>query len=466
MDRKSNLFNCSSLLKDSYFPVDDRGRTYHTGDRKTALAQILGTFGAIDIGMINPPYSLGKADVKNAGMAELNPDQTDAQTLREIAIQKGQSELDFVASMLHYLKKGGIGIAIVPMSCAGNGGAKLRREILTVHTLLACMTMPGQLFFDSHVGTSTCIMVFKAHIPHDQDRSVFFGRWQEDGFKIVPHNGRRDTGAWAGVHKAWLDQIDGSAPADNRVFVKRKIAIGDEALAEAYIETDYSKLTEADFDRALKKYALYLYMDENGLLEEEDCNKLSWFLDHIDQNDFEQKYGMRACEEKLGLSDRRWESFALGDESLFEIERGDSVYIKNMTEGEIPYISTTSENNGVTTCVSECNRSGNLITLAYDGSIGACFYQEKPFFASEKIVTINTAQRPLNPWIAFFLIPIIRLEAGMYSYGGRKWTVEKQLKGTRLRLPVTAAGEPDYAFMEQYVKTRPFSGKLGEEKSF
>lgn len=40
----------------------------------------------------------------------------------EVVFSKGQDELDFVAAMLHYLKTGGIGIAIIPMSCASNSG--------------------------------------------------------------------------------------------------------------------------------------------------------------------------------------------------------------------------------------------------------------------------------------------------------------------------------------------------------
>lgn len=52
------------------------------------------------------------------------------------------------------------------------------------------------------------------------------------------------------------------------IWLKKKINIKDEALAEAYIETDYSKLTDDDFERTLKKYALFKYMEENGLLEE------------------------------------------------------------------------------------------------------------------------------------------------------------------------------------------------------
>lgn len=315
-DGKSNLFNCSSLLVDSYAPVDDSGKTYLNDNAKIPLHEALSSFGDIDIGMINPPYSLDKKDNSSSQNyeivlrkeeyeeklktlkkklvqakkklggetdSELKKIQIDIEKqnaliekidkeleetrLDEVVFSKGQDELDFVASMLHYLKDGGIGIAIVPMSCAGNSGTKLRTELLKHHTLLACMTMPNQLFFDSHVGTATCIMVFKAHIKHDKNKAVFFARWQDDGFKVIPHNGRKDSGLWSGICEEWINQMDGTAPADEYVWLKRKIDISDEALAEAYIKTDYSKLKDSDFEKVLKKYSLFKYMDENGLLE-------------------------------------------------------------------------------------------------------------------------------------------------------------------------------------------------------
>ena len=315
-DGKSNLFNCSSLLIDSYAPVDDSGKTY-LNETKIPLHEALQSFGGIDVAMINPPYSLDKKDNSatreypiiqkinenedklkklSKSLKELkkkeqttaildqiariekditalesitDKDKKDLENNRmsEVVISKGQDELDFVASMLHYLKEGGIGIAIVPMSCAGNNGTKLRGELLKHHTLLACMTMPPQLFFDSHVGTATCIMVFKAHIKHDENKAVYFARWQDDGFSVIPHNGRRDAGQWKRIEKEWMEQIDGTAPVDDYVWLKRKINIYDEALAEAYIKTDYSCLSDNDFEKVLKKYSLFKYMDAQGLLE-------------------------------------------------------------------------------------------------------------------------------------------------------------------------------------------------------
>lgn len=273
-DGKSNLFNCSSLLKDSFFSKDNRGVTYDKDGNSTKLAFALKQFGDIDFAFINPPYSL-KEDKKekqqekneNDFPLEIRGDEY-LQERKEISIQKGQSELDFIASMLYYLKKDGVGIAIVPMSCAGNSGKELRSEILKFHTLLAVVTMPSQLFFDSHVGTSTCIMIFKAHSPHNTNQPVFFGRWIDDGFKVIPHNGRKETPNWEKIKKEWLEQLKPGHKPNNKVFVWKEIKIVDEALAEAYIEVDYSKLTDNDFILTLKKYALFKYMDENALLEE------------------------------------------------------------------------------------------------------------------------------------------------------------------------------------------------------
>lgn len=211
----------------------------------------------------------------------------------------------------------------------------------------------------------------------------------------------------------------------------------------------------------MEKFILSLDDDVKGIPDyflEEGYDKACWYMDNIDQSEFEEKFAASVLPNKISLEDKKWEYFCLGDKKYFDIRRGTSGYIKNMALGDVPYISTTQENNGVTAYVLESNRKGNLITLAYDGSIGACFYQKDDFFASEKIVTMETVQYPLNKYLAMFLIPILRLESEMYSYGGRKWTVEKQLKETMIKLPIDGnSKEPDYKFMEDYIKSLPFS---------
>lgn len=244
-DGKSNLYSCSSLLKDKGI-----ARVDENGNKITLEAELSKLEVKPKVGMINPPYALlNTKDKKNKGEK-----------------QSGQTELDFVYSMLQYLDKGGIGIAIVPMNCASSKvDKKMRETILEKHTLLATMTMPSKLFKNSDVDAMTCIMVFKAHIPHnDSSKNVFLARWIDDGFVTVPHSGRYDKNDnWLSTKNEWLRQLRGLAKSNDAMFMRKEITAKDEWLAEAYVETDYSQITEDVFENQLKKYALYKYMQEN-----------------------------------------------------------------------------------------------------------------------------------------------------------------------------------------------------------
>lgn len=55
-----------------------------------------------------------------------------------------------------------------------------------------------------------------------------------------------------------------------------------------------------------------------------------------------------------------------------------------MKRGSIPYVSASASNNGITDYVDKPNREANMISLAYDGSVGSAFYQNTPWFACEK----------------------------------------------------------------------------------
>ncbi|MCI9279447.1 MAG: N-6 DNA methylase [Bacilli bacterium] len=248
-DGKSNLYACSSLLKDKAIISEN--------PKKTLQDEILNMDNRPSIGMINPPYSLLNSKTKKTKGKNK---------------QTGQSELDFVYSMLEYLKPGGIGIAIIPMSCASSkDDKKMREAIMSKHTLLATMTMPKKLFQESKVGTSTCIMVFRAHIKHtDSSKIVFLSRWQDDGLVTIPHVGRYDKdNAWMSTKDEWLRQLKGIAKIDNTVYLRKELNKNDEWLAEAYVETDYNLLNEAEFENQLKKYALFKYMQENDLGDED-----------------------------------------------------------------------------------------------------------------------------------------------------------------------------------------------------
>ncbi|PVB15924.1 SAM-dependent DNA methyltransferase [Mycobacteroides abscessus] len=186
-------------------------------------------------GLINPPYSQ-KGD--------------------------GQHELDFVRCMLDMLTDDGLGVCVVPMSCA-IAPHPSRDKILESHTLLAAMSLPYELFYP--VGTITCALLFKAHTPHAvTNRPTWFGLWTDDGFVKTKHRGRRDIdGKWDAIKSQWLDDYKFGREAPGRC-VKKIVSAQDEWCAEAYLETDYSAITPDSFDKVIKEYVVFKLLNGAG----------------------------------------------------------------------------------------------------------------------------------------------------------------------------------------------------------
>lgn len=170
-----------------------------------------------------------------------------------------------------------------------------------------------------------------------------------------------------------------------------------------------------------------------------------------------QKLNAKMSENKMNFDLGTWQPFKYKD--VFKITRGESLYLQDMEKGEYPYVSATSGNNGISAFVDTYNSLGNTIVLNYDGSIGEAFYHQHPYFASEKVVTIKLKNHSMNKYIAMFLITLIRQEKFRYNYG-LKWSVNSRMKESIIKLPVTSNGTPDYDFMENYIKSLPYSASI------
>ncbi|UMQ43212.1 SAM-dependent methyltransferase [Chryseobacterium sp. Y16C] len=187
------------------------------------------------IGLLNPPYSQAKSDV------ELH-------------------ELYFVKHMLDLLQKGATGVAIIPMNTVISPHSA-KEELLKKHTLLAVMTMPIELFYP--VGAPTCIVVFEAHIPHKtSNKKTWFGYWREDGFEKTKHLGRVDlNNRWAGIRDYWIEQYRNKEVKAGE-SVMEYVTSNDEWVAEAYLQTDYSKITEDEFAKVVKDYSVFKMLNK------------------------------------------------------------------------------------------------------------------------------------------------------------------------------------------------------------
>lgn len=130
-----------------------------------------------------------------------------------------------------------------------------------------------------------------------------------------------------------------------------------------------------------------------------------------------------------------------------------------MLEGNINFIGASKFNNGLTAKVGngEHIHPENTITLSYNGSIGEAFYQTKPFWATDD-VNVLYPKFELNPYIAMFLCTLLPTEKYRWGFG-RKWDLEMMNEST-IKLPVTTEKKPDWQFMEDYIKTLPYSGEI------
>lgn len=194
-----------------------------------------------DIGLLNPPFSQGDDDLH---------------------------ELVFIKQMLDSLEKKGTGIVIVPMSCAISPHP-MREELMKSHTLEAVMSMPGELFYP--VGTVTCIMVWTAHIPHaESNKKTWFGYWKDDGFTKTKHRGRIDTNdRWSRIRDGWIESFRNREVHPGESVLKA-VTASDEWCAEAYMETDYQAITQADFESVVRNYGVFKLLGSANLGSDEE----------------------------------------------------------------------------------------------------------------------------------------------------------------------------------------------------
>lgn len=152
-----------------------------------------------------------------------------------------------------------------------------------------------------------------------------------------------------------------------------------------------------------------------------------------------------------------WSEFRY--DALFEIKKGNRLTKSQMAEGSTPFIGAIDSNNGHRQYVSAAaNHPGGTITVAYNGNgVGEAFYQSTSFRASDD-VNVLYPKFDMNRYAALFICALIRQEKFRFNYG-RKWHLGRMKKAV-IRLPVASTGDPDWAFMENYIKSLPYSKSI------
>ena len=210
------------------------------------------TDAKIDTVLMNPPYNATRKQSMPSYVKQWKKDtKTDP--------SKGLHYVYYIANLL---KRGKLAV-LLPMQCAigTTGDIKYFKEkMLEENTLDAVFSLPEDMFYPG-ASVVACCMIFNLGVRHDKspNKETFFGYFKDDGFEKKKNLGRveKEDNAWKNIEEKWL-KLYRNRETQIGYSVTKQVTAEDEWLAEAYMETDFSKLETKDFQDTINNYLSYL----------------------------------------------------------------------------------------------------------------------------------------------------------------------------------------------------------------
>lgn len=216
---------------------------------------------------------------------------------------------------------------------------------------------------------------------------------------------------------------------------------------EKQIEDKYSYNREIT-DERLKREKVLLPIDDDG---KPDWDFMDKFMKGLEREIKPEVSNIKFKRQKeIDFNKINWSSFFIEDE--FDVFTGKTISKEKLIEGKIPRITATEKNNGVALFTEDINDKDfrvyeNFISISF---LGTVFYHPNQASLDMKIHGLKPKNKTLNKYNALFLVTLLRDIASKYSYGYQLSL--RLLKRQKIMLPVTKEGNPDWDFMEQYMK--------------
>lgn len=145
----------------------------------------------------------------------------------------------------------------------------------------------------------------------------------------------------------------------------------------------------------------------------------------------------------------------VGLTSLFNYSRGKRLTKADSIEGDMPLVTAGENNQGVSRYVNnDMETYKDCITI---DMFGYCVYREYEFCCDDNILVLSPKVE-MSKYIKFFIATIINQDRYKYAYG-RQYRQKSFIKH-KIKLPVDANGNPDWQFMEDYIKSLPYSKNI------
>jgi hypothetical protein len=180
-----------------------------------------------------------------------------------------------------------------------------------------------------------------------------------------------------------------------------------------------------------------------------DIDELPDYLNTISVRDYDVNR-VPAMDKTIELNVNDWGWLFLRD--LFNVERGKRLTKADRGKGKIPLVTAGFRNEGIADFISseEMKCYQNALTI---DMFGNCFYRGYDFFCDDNILVLMNDRLTIP--IGIFIATIINNDKYKFQYG-RQYR-QKFLRRHKIKLPIRTNGSPDWQWMEDYIKTLPYS---------
>lgn len=151
---------------------------------------------------------------------------------------------------------------------------------------------------------------------------------------------------------------------------------------------------------------------------------------------------------KNKIDTSKWGDFRVGD--LFDAERGKVKNLQALELGDTPVITAARANQGVAGNYNIPHIFENRVTVSCNGACGSTFYHPYKFNINSDAIVL-TELNPMADRIKQFIACILdSFLTRKYSYE-EKCSVDK-VKAEIIKLPIDSQGNPDWQYMEDYMR--------------
>ena len=152
------------------------------------------------------------------------------------------------------------------------------------------------------------------------------------------------------------------------------------------------------------------------------------------------------------LEDKEWREFKIND--ILKVSGTITTHPSNLIKGgKTPRITCAATNNGLDDVYeNEPTEKGGVLTVD-SATVGFVSYQEVDFIATDHVEKLSMKNgQPINRYVGLFLVrAITSATADKYGYGYK--FSQSRIKKQTIILPINSNNEPDYLYMENYMKT-------------